>query len=229
MEYHRRRFEHGAPKWFYAACLLGYNFKNFKRFLIYIFHFSGYIDLRVKSSDQYSNEEIAKLLELRFPIKIERLFLYQLTGLSKNTFKKHFGIYLQENDLVQKRKFTLLETYHLLNFWQGEGEWVRINAINKKTLADVLSSGDYKKLQEEFDLYIGNENYKRIDKFPPKVIRGFLEHIDILDSEVVEKILGVEEQVKVYQTLSEFLIFKDKIYNLPTNLNGHFVSIVQIQ
>lgn len=50
--------------------------------------------------------------------------LYQITRLhSRTTFNDRFSVYFIDNDFTGRRSFTLLETYKILEYWQGDGKW----------------------------------------------------------------------------------------------------------
>ena len=171
---------------FIIGCLINYNFKSFKRFLIYIFHYCRFLNLKEKESKKISDIEIINILSQIHPEKVEKKILYALTGLSKNTFNKHFKEFFLKNEYIGKRKFTLYETYTILNEWQGQGKWSMLNSLNKQKIANFISSGNYKNLATEFKLI--NDNYNNKDKFSPKEVKGFLRHIDFNESDKEEKL-----------------------------------------
>lgn len=191
--FRRKRYENGVPVIFVIGCLLNYNFHSFRNFLIYILHFSGYLDLRQKDSNQYKDEHLIKALDLLYKQKIAKKDLYQLTSCNKNTFNKRFKNYFNEKGFVGKRKFTLFEAYGILNEWQGHGNWGMMQAIKKERLAKIINSGSYKKLANEFNLLIGKEVYKSKDKFSPREVKELLSHIDLLESEKAERLLRYDE------------------------------------
>ena len=136
----RQRFNNGIPAWFFIAILCNYNFKSFRHFIIYLLHFSSVIDLRDKKSKEITNEEILMHFEPIFPDKFPKPLLRQLTGLSANTFNNKFRPYLKEHNLIGRRSFTISETYGILKYWQGEGNWGRLMSSKKKMVADILHS-----------------------------------------------------------------------------------------
>ena len=73
-----------------------------------------------------------------------------------------------------KRKFTLFETYGILNEWQGQGKWGMMQSIKKERLAKIINSGNYKNLASEFSLLVGEDKYKSKDKFSPKEVKKLL-------------------------------------------------------
>lgn len=189
----RKRYENGAPVIFILGCLINYNFKSFRKFLIYIFHFSGYLNLKSKDSSQYTNEELIKGLDLIYKIKVSKIELCKLTQCNNNTFNKRFKKYFELNNYKGRRKFTLLETYGILNEWQGQGKWGMMQSIKKEKLAEILNSGSYKKLATEYGLAIGKKNYKGKDKYSPREVKNYLEHIDVLESEKAEELLRYDD------------------------------------
>jgi len=70
------------------------------------------------------------------------------------TFNERFASYLKEHKLVGRISFTLLETYKILEYWQGEGKWGRLRAAKKEILAGILHNNNYKRTAEEFKMAI---------------------------------------------------------------------------
>ena len=198
LSFQRKRFKNGVPLWFIIGCLINYNFHSFKRLLIYIYHYSGYLDLRKKDSSQYTDEQIISALDLIYNEKIDKKDLYTLTDLSKNTFNKYFRDFFERNNYVGKRKFTLYETYGILNEWQGKGKWGMLKSIKKERLAKIINSGNYKELGKEFQLSLKDKSYKNQDKYSPNEVKQFLEHIDELETKNEERIFHYSD----FQTLS---------------------------
>ncbi|QHI38053.1 hypothetical protein IMCC3317_34370 [Kordia antarctica] len=183
--------QRGPSLGFIIGCLMGYNFHSFKRFLIYIFHYCNFLDLKKKEANQYTDEEIIDILTLIHSEKIDKKVLYSLTKLSKNTFNKHYKELFQENGFKGKRKFTLYEIYTILNEWQGEGTWSTLKSIKKQQIADVINLGNLKSLAEEFTLI--DCNYKNKDKLSPKEVKQYLKHIDFDQSEKEENLLQYKD------------------------------------
>jgi len=197
----RKRYKNGVPLSFIICCFFKYNFKSPKKFIIYILHFSGYLDLRKKDSRYYTDEQLVKILDLNYNVKFNKKDLYELTSLNKNTFNKHFKEYFDLKGYKGKRKFTLFETYEILNEWQGKGKWAMMPSIKKERLAKIINFGNYKALANEFSLIIGEEGYKSKDKFSPKEVKKLLEHIDLSDSKKANRLLQYDK----FETL--FLCF----------------------
>ncbi|MGB1247633.1 MAG: hypothetical protein ACPG4Z_02020 [Chitinophagales bacterium] len=210
LSYKRKRFKNGTPLWFIIGCIMNYNFRSFSRFLIYIYHFSYCLDLRKKDSSQYTDVELISTLDLIYGNKIDKKDLYTLTDMSKNTFNKYFKDFFEKNNYIGKRKFTLYETYNILNEWQGKGKWGMFNSIKKERLAKIINSGNYKRLASEFKLSLKGKSYKNQDKFSPNQVKHFLEHIDEIETENEEQLLHYSD----FKTLSiwAFVIFVTSLY-----------------
>ena len=99
---------------------------------------------------------------------------------------------------IGKRKFTIFETYGILNEWQGQGEWGMVQSIKKERLANIISSGNYKSLANEFSRLIGEDKYKSKDKFSPKEVKKLLEHIDLPESRKAERLLRYDQFENIY-------------------------------
>ncbi len=175
--------------------LCKFNFKSFKRFLIFSFHYSNFINIKdFNSTNEITNEKLVSILDSIFNYKITKKELYKITNCSKNTFNKKLNNYLTANSLNGRRKFSLTETYGILNEWQGEGKWWgAMESIKKEKLAIFFSNGDYKKIAKEFELKFGKEFYKNNDKFSPKEVKELLIHIDEIESEESKRLLGLGE------------------------------------
>jgi hypothetical protein len=194
----RKKFKDGIPLWFIFACLLDYKFNSFKKFLIYLLHFSSLeqYDLKKRSSKDISTKEIIETLSLSFNFddNISRRDIYTLMDISKNTFRKHFKEFFIENQIKDdKKKFTLYQTYQILNHWQGRGNWAMLQTIKKKRLAEILTSGNYKKLAFEATYDIDEKSYKNKDKLSPSEVKAIIKTIESSESkrkEVSEKILN---------------------------------------
>ena len=99
------------------------------------------------------------------------------------------------------------ETYLILKEWQGQGTWGMPHSINKKKLANITNSGDYKKLSVEFDLIGENGGYKSMDKLSPKYVKSFLEHIDELKTEKAEQIFRYSDFKIIISLISILLLY----------------------
>ena len=215
----RERYKKGASVLFIIGCLINYNFNSFRNFLIYIFHFSEYLDLREKDSTQYTDEQLVKGLDLLYKKKIDKKDLYELTKCNKNTFNKQFKEYFEQKGYVGKRKFTLFETYGILNEWQGQGEWGVMQSIKKERLAKIINSGNYKNLANEFSLLIGEDVYKSKDKFSPREVKKLLKHIDLHESREAERLLRFDEFKNISLWIFGIFIFHNAWEN-----NNHSIQ-----
>lgn len=182
-----------APVLFIIGCLCNYRFRSFKRFLIYVFHFLGYLDLRKKSANKYTDEELVILFDTVYPHKVPKPLLYELTGCSKNTFNKQMKYFFEEHKFVGRRTFTWYEFYQILNEWQGKGNWGMMDAVKKERLAQVISMGNYKKIADEAGMLFGDDIYKEQDKFSPKMVKDILIHIDLAETKEAENLIGYEK------------------------------------
>ena len=189
----KRKFENGVPFWFILICLLNYNFKSFRRFLIYLLNAGSLIDLREISSAQITNEEIIAYLEPMFGDRVPRSLIGDIIGVkSRTTFNKYFGDFIKENNLSKRKGFTLLEAYKLLEFWQGEGKWGRFKAAKKRKLANILHNKNYERTAEEFRSALNYDEYKS-NLISPKKIKTFIDHIDLDEKSKIEELIGFEE------------------------------------
>ena len=187
------RYENGIPWLFLLSCLVSYNFKSFRRFMIYISHYGSIIDLWETPSKEIKNEELIIGFQPLFSERIPKKLLCQITGLtSKTTFNEQFKTYFEANDLVGRKSFTLLETYRILEFWQGEGKWGRMQAAKKEMLADILHNGNYERTAKEFRGALGKEDYKP-NLISPKKIKQVIEHIDLTEENQIEDLMGYKE------------------------------------
>jgi hypothetical protein len=203
---------------FIIGCMLKYNFHSFKRFLIYIFHYCKFLNLREKESCNYTDIDIINILSQIFPNKIDKKDLYELTNCSKNTFNKLFKEYFELKGYTGKRKFTLSETYGILNEWQGEGQWGMMESIKKEKLVKIINIGNYKNLAKEFSLVIGEEDYKSKNLFSPKEVKFFLAHIDLSESREAD-IFRYDE----FKTISLWY-FGIMILSIAFNKNKHSIK-----
>lgn len=191
--YKRRRFKNGTPLWFFVAVLLGYKFKSFRKFLIYLLHYSSIIDLRERRSEEISNKEIVFYIEQMFPEKIPRKLLREATNLkSGNTFNDKLRPYLEENDFMGRRSCTLTEAFGILQYWQGSGQWGRLGAAKKEFISEILHNGNYERTAIDFKGAVGKHEYNE-NLISPKKIKELITHIDLTEEELVEDLIGYKE------------------------------------
>ncbi|WP_405370999.1 hypothetical protein [Nonlabens sp. Asnod2-A12] len=105
---------------------------------------------------------------------------------------KYFGSFFKDNGLSGRRNFTLLETYKILEFWQGEGNWGRLKAIKKKKIAGILHNKNYERTADEFKAALGSDSYKT-NLISPKNIKKVIAHIDLTEENQVEDLIGYKE------------------------------------
>ena len=191
--YKRRRFKNGTPLWFFVAVLLAYKFKSFRKFLIYLLHYSSIIDLRERRSEEISNKEIVFYIEQMFPEKIPRKLLREATNLkSGNTFNDKLKPYLEKNNFMGRRSFTLTEAFGILQYWQGNGQWGRLSAAKKEFISEILHNGNYERTAIDFKGAVGKDKYQE-NLISPKKIKKLIAHIDLTEEELVEDLKGYEE------------------------------------
>lgn len=187
------KFTEGTPLWFIAACMLNYNFKSFRRFLLYILHYGDNIDLWISSSKDITDEQIIVGFEPLITERIPKKSLYKVTGLqSKTTFNERFAPHFKAHNLSGRKSFTLLEAYKILEFWQGEGKWGRLQAAKKEMLADILHNKNYERTADEFKRALGAKGYKP-NLVSPKKIKQLIKHIDLTEENQIEDLMGYKE------------------------------------
>lgn len=173
--------------WAVISSIFCGKFKTFRRAMIYILHKKGILDISDKPLSAYTERELCKLLDSMYKEKVKKTEFYELMKISKNTFNKYFADHIEESCLKDRRSYTLLESYELMNYWQGEGKWFRFEALKKHQIAAKLTNGDYKELAIEFKLSLDDESkYMTSDKISPRVLKQFLKHIDFEDTKIFE-------------------------------------------
>ena len=161
--------------------------------MIYISHYGSVIDLWEIPSKDIKNEEIIAGFQPLFTERIPKKMLYQITGLkSKTTFNEQFKTYFEANDLIGRKSFTMLEAYKILEFWQGECKWGRMQAEKKEMLADIIHNGNYERTAEEFRGALGKEGY-RPNLISPKKIKQLIEHVNLTEENQIEELMGYRE------------------------------------
>tara|TARA_R110002049_G_scaffold113040_2_gene263052 strand:- start:20248 stop:20766 length:519 start_codon:yes stop_codon:yes gene_type:complete len=128
-----------------------------------------------------------------FPEKIPRKLLREATNLkSGNTFNDKLRPYLEENELMGRRSFSLSEAFGILEYWQGRGHWGRSGAAKKEFISEILHNGNYERTAIDFKGAIGKDKYKE-NLISPKKIKELIAHIDLTEEELVEDLLGYKE------------------------------------
>lgn len=170
------------------------NFKSLKRYVIFTFYQLGIIDLQETPSSSLSNYQLAKSLKNFFPIKIKKIRLRKFYfDMDKETFNKYFRQFLDENNLLNKRKFNLTQFLAIINAWQGDGIALNPKGYRKQELAQKITNRNYDKLEELFDEIEGNiALYKTLDIISPKRLKKFLISIDKYNYEFISQFEGIQ-------------------------------------
>ncbi len=134
----------GMNLWFFLTVMLSSNIRT----IIYVFHVCHLIDLRSIDQSELTEEYLLQsILKLCGDEKIiKKGHLREITGLNKDTFNDYFDDHLKEIDLYNRRIFTIKETYQILNFWQGDHQWERMEAYTKGELAKHFTQSNYENL-----------------------------------------------------------------------------------
>jgi hypothetical protein len=161
-------------------------FKSLGQALRFAFDFLLKNDEATFPAFSLSERELCEKIDAKYNFSVKKTEFYEITGLSKNSFNKYFEKHLKEKGLMGRRAYTMTESYDLIGYWQGEGEWMRFQAFGKQEVAEVLHKGKVKQLASEFKLFIQDEEeYKRSDKFSPRLLKLFLHHVDCYDEEIL--------------------------------------------
>ncbi len=215
MEFTRKRSKDNFSIGFILGCVLNYNFRSFRRFIIYLLHYACVIDLRKTPLSEISDAFIARFLEEGFDIKVPKSRIRSLVGLSPNTFNKIFKSYLQDHELEGRRVFSITEAYYMLEYWQGEGNWGRLKAIPKKKLAIILHKGNYYRASMDSKYALGEEGYKD-NLLPPKSVKAIMEHLDITQDDLKEKLMGYNEfksySIRLFTVYIIAIVFKNNFF-----------------
>ena len=86
-----------------------------------------------------------------------------------------------------------------------------VQSIKKERLANIISSGNYKSLANEFSRLIGEDKYKSKDKFSPKEVKKLLEHIDLSESRKAERLLKYDQFENIYLWFLGILIWHNAV------------------
>jgi hypothetical protein len=138
---------------FILSVLFCSKIENIERQLIYIFYIGNIIphEFLKYQREKLNKEFLLKLIfalsgekkcipkkDLRFSTKLE----------DKGTFNKYFGAHIKKLGLSKNKSFTLYETFKILEFWQGDDKWGRMEAFSKGELAERFMHGNYNALEE---------------------------------------------------------------------------------
>jgi hypothetical protein len=163
------------------------NFKNERRFVIYLYNYIGWIDLREKNSEGYKDIDLVKLFDKYTSLRITTKEIFETIGLSRNSFKEYFKNYIEQNGIANKR-LNSIDVYKFLLEFQGDNpDWTLMAVVRKKDFANALNT-TYKELAKGLELYKPNGQHKKRDKLTPSEIKGYLKHIGF-DQEEIEDLL----------------------------------------
>ena len=135
------------------------------------------------------------LLKLIFELSADKKFipkkdLRTLTNLEdKGTFNKYFNEHLKKLGLSKNKSFTLSETFQILQFWQGDDKWGRMEAFSKGELANRFMNGNYDELELKMtDEVFNYDEYRHHDFIKPADTKRF-----------INKVLDKESLVLIYE------------------------------
>lgn len=169
---------------FFIAVMFCSNIKCFRKKVIYIFHILGIIDLRKieKPIKDITEDYLLECIFNTFGDKkiIKKKTLRELTLLKdRETFNKYFKDHLHKNDLIGNKAFTIREVYGILQFWQGDDKWIRMESFSKGELADLFTNGKYEDLEMKMTnhsiLILSKEEYFKKNYIKPATAKKFIE------------------------------------------------------
>ncbi|MGQ1908216.1 hypothetical protein ACT3CE_00370 [Marinifilum sp. RC60d5] len=174
--------------WLYFRFLYVDKFRNSQRLTLYVLHLTKWINLRKHSIPRNLQiDDLLKIIDSLYNFRFKKKAILAYLGMSKNTFNHKFRECLEEKGYQNKRTFTLFQAYDIVKVWAKDEFWYRLEAFTKAELVEYLHQRNYKKLADEFKTYLGDEKiYKENDKFSPKMIYSFLEHIGYEKDEIKE-------------------------------------------
>ncbi|WP_417873983.1 hypothetical protein [Xanthomarina gelatinilytica] len=180
-----------------------------ERKIIYIFYIANIIPHEfLKNKRAKIDKEF--LLKLIFELSnnkkyISKKDLRALTGLEeKKTFNKYFDVHLDKLGLSNNRAFTLSETFKILQFWQGDDKWGRMEAFSKGELANRFMNGNYDDLEIKMtDEVLNYAIYSHHDFIKPADAKKFINKV--LDKDTLE--LLYEEEFSLDYLSYFFIIY----------------------
>lgn len=173
-------------------------FRSYSRSLFYYLHKMRIVNLNNINTTDSSHFNVCSVLDESFKIKFKKKDIYELIGLSLNTFNKYFESEIKERGFKGRKTFTLVETYHLAKFWFGNAAILPIRAIKKGDLAKAFHNSDYKMVAQEFVRFLhSKEQYKNQDLISPSVFNYFCNHVGIDEDEKIEFIESLEDQWEI--------------------------------
>ncbi|TQD40295.1 hypothetical protein [Haloflavibacter putidus] len=178
------------------SCLVCSKLKSSVKTIVYIQYISNSIDRDklINYRKEYSYEYLLNQIfvnsdDNRF---IKKEYLRALTGLNdKSTFNKYFRTFLKKNNLEKRRKFSIREVYSIIKFWQGEGNFLRIEPFTKMELAKRFTKGNYEMLSTNF--FIDPTKYRHHDFLSPKMVKQNINEFIKVDCLEKEKFLEEED------------------------------------
>ncbi len=184
----------GVNAGFILSVLFCSKIESIERQIIYIFYMCNIIPHEfLKNKSHKLNKEF--LLKIIFELTANKKYipkkdLRQLTGLEdKGTFNKYFGEHINNIGLSNNRAFTLSETFQILQFWQGDDKWGRMEAFSKGELANRFTNGNYDELELKMtDEVFNYDEYRHHDFIKPADTKRF-----------INKVLDKESLVLIYE------------------------------
>lgn len=179
---------------FILSVLFCSKIENIERQIIYIFYMCNIIPHEfLKNKREKLDKEF--LLKLIFELSADKKFipkkdLRTLTNLEdKGTFNKYFNEHLKKLGLSKNKSFTLSETFQILQFWQGDDKWGRMEAFSKGELANRFMNGNYDELELKMtDEVFNYDEYRHHDFIKPADTKRF-----------INKVLDKESLVLIYE------------------------------
>ena len=209
----------GVNAGFILSVLFCSKIESIERQIIYIFYMCNIIphEFLKHKSDKLNKEFLLKIIfELTANKKyIPKKDLRQLTGLEdKGTFNKYFGEHISNIGLSNNRAFTLSETYQILQFWQGDDKWGRMEAFSKGELANRFTNGNYDELEIEMTNEIfAYDDYNHHDYIKPADTKKFINRV--LDKESLNTVYDKDFNVDyLYYFFLMYLLYAFKIKNI---------------
>lgn len=177
----------GVNAGFILSVLFCSKIESIERQIIFIFYMCNIIPHEYL---KYKRKKIDKefLLKLIFGLSgnkkyIPKKDLRTLTNLEdKGTFNKYFGEHINKLGLSKNKSFTLSEAFQILQFWQGDDKWGRMEAFSKGELAKRFMNGNYDELELKMTAEVFNyDEYKHHDFIKPADTKKLINKI--LDKE----------------------------------------------
>jgi hypothetical protein len=168
---------------FILSLLFCSKIKSIERKIIYFFYICNVIPNDVL---KYEREKLNKesLLQLIFELTYNKKYIKKkdlrlLTKLEdRGTFNKYFDEHLTQLGLKKNTSFTLYETFKILQFWQGDDKWGRMEAFSKRELAKHFMNDKYDELELKMtEDILAIEVYKHHDFIKPADAKKFFNKV----------------------------------------------------